>query len=114
MLRAAAMSGSCPVGASAGRGMPAGSGGWTVGQKKFKIKISLAMVKPICIGAVLLGIFFFAAGRWAAALCMLLGSYLFEKSMYRCPACGKKLDMKYPLMKGARCPFCGHILRERT
>ena len=103
------MSGSCPVGASAGRGMPAGKGGRTVGQKKFKIKISLAMVKPICIGAVLLGIFFFAA-----ALCMLLGSYLFEKSMYRCPACGKKLDMKYPLMKGARCPFCGHILRERT
>lgn len=75
--------------------------------------MELAMVKPVCIGAVFLGIFFFAAGRWAAALCMLLGSYLLEKSMYRCPACKKKLDMKYPLPKGARCPFCGAVLREK-
>ena len=114
MRGAARVGESCRGGAAAGRRRTGGEGEGTVGQRKFKIKISLAMVKPICIGAVLLGIFFFAAGRWAAALCMLLGSYLFEKSMYRCPACGKKLDMKYPLMKGARCPFCGHILRERT
>ena len=29
-----------------------------------------------------------------AALCLLLGAYLLEKSCYRCPHCGKKLDMK--------------------
>ena len=75
--------------------------------------MELAVVKPGCIAAVFFGIFFLASGRWAAALCMLLGSYLFEKSMYRCPACGKKLDMKYPLPRGARCPFCGAVLREK-
>ncbi len=79
--------------------------------RRFKIKMSLRAVKPICIIAVLLGIFFFAAGKWAAALCMLLGAYLLEKSMYRCPGCGKKLDMKYPLFPGSRCPFCGFELR---
>ena len=87
--------------------------GRAVNRKKFKIKMELAMVKPVCVGAVLLGIFFFAAGSWVAALCMLLGSYLFEKSMYRCPACGRKLDMKYPLPAGSRCPFCGAQLRAK-
>ena len=47
------------------------------------------MVKLVCIGAVFRE-FLFAAGRWAAALCMLLGSYLLEKSMYRCPSLRQK------------------------
>ncbi|MEG1575586.1 MAG: hypothetical protein RR366_02160, partial [Clostridium sp.] len=66
-----------------------------------KIKIPLQYVKPICIVSALVGVFFLASGNWAAGLCMLLGSYVFEKSMYRCPKCGEKLDMKYPLMPGS-------------
>ena len=40
-----------------------------------------------------------------------LGAYLLEKSCYRCPHCGKKLDMKYPLFKGSCCPACKAELR---
>lgn len=43
---------------------------------------------------------------------MLLGSYILEKSSYRCPHCGRKLDMKYPLPKGSCCPFCRGGLRK--
>lgn len=78
---------------------------------RFRISISLRTVKLVCTGAVLLGIFFFGAGKWAAALCMFLGAYLLERSMYRCPGCGKKLDMKYTLLPGALCPFCRQELR---
>ena len=77
-----------------------------------KFKIPLVYVKPVCAAAVLLGIFGLAAGRWITGLCFLLGSYLLEKSCYLCPACGKKLDMKYPLFRGAVCPGCGAVLRE--
>lgn len=77
-----------------------------------KIKIPLKYIKPICVSSALFGVVFLAAGSWAAGLCMLLGSYLFEKNMYRCPGCGKNLDMKYPLKKKARCPFCNEILRQ--
>lgn len=48
-----------------------------------------------------MGIFAVAAGSWITGLCLLLGAYLLEKSCYRCPHCGKKLDMKYPLFKAA-------------
>ena len=58
------------------------------------------------------GILFLAAGLWLAGLCMLLGSYILEKSSYRCPHCGRKLDMKYPLPKGSCCPFCRGGLRK--
>ena len=37
--------------------------------------------------------------------------YLLEKSCYRCPHCGNKLDMKYPLFKGSCCPACKAELR---
>ena len=60
----------------------------------------------------LVGILFLAAGLWLAGLCMLLGSYILEKSSYRCPHCGRKLDMKYPLPKGSCCPFCRGGLRK--
>ena len=66
---------------------------------KFKVRIPLQYVKPVCIAAVLVGIFAVAAGSWITGLCLLLGAYLLEKSCYRCPHCGKKLDMKYPLFK---------------
>lgn len=80
-------------------------------KKLIKLNIPLVYIKPICVIAVLLGVFFLAAGSWPAGLCMLLGSYIFEKNMYCCPSCGKKLDMKYPLIKGACCPFCREHLR---
>ena len=73
---------------------------------KFKVRIPLQYVKPVCIAAVLVGIFAVAAGSWITGLCLLLGAYLLEKSCYRCPHCGKKLDMKYPLFKGSCCPAC--------
>ena len=78
---------------------------------KFKVRIPLPFVKPIFIAAVLVGIFAVAAGSWITGLCLLLGAYLLEKSCYRCPHCGKKLDMKYPLFKGSCCPACKAELR---
>lgn len=79
-----------------------------------KYKIPLRYVKVICIASALGGIVGLAAGRWITGLCLLLGSYLLEKSRYRCPVCGKRLDMKYPLLRGAVCPVCGAELRERA
>ena len=70
---------------------------------KFKVRIPLQYVKPVCIAAVLVGIFAVAAGSWITGL--------LEKSCYRCPHCGKKLDMKYPLFKGSCCPACKAELR---
>lgn len=80
--------------------------------KNIRVRIPLAYVKPICVAAVLSGIFFVVSGVWIAGLCMLLGAYILEKSNYRCPRCGKKLDMKYPLFKGAVCPGCGEMLKQ--
>mgnify|MGYP004481873571 CR=1 FL=1 len=79
---------------------------------KLKKKIPLAVVKPLCITGVLAGILFFACGRWAAALCCLLGAYGFERNLYCCPNCGRRLNMKYPLMHGACCPECRTVLRQ--
>lgn len=76
-----------------------------------KFKINLRWVKPICIAAVLGAVFALAAGSWITGLCLLLGSYLLEKGQYRCPHCGKKLDMKAPLFRGSCCPACGGELR---
>ena len=81
-------------------------------QSVLRAKIPLTYVKPICIAAALAGILFLAAGLLLAGLCMLLGSYILEKSSYRCPHCGRKLDMKYPLPKGSCCPFCRGGLRK--
>lgn len=80
--------------------------------QQLKRKIPLASVKPLCIIGVLAGIVFFTSGHWAAALCCMLGAYGFEKNLYCCPNCGKKLDMKYPLRHGSRCPACRSLLRE--
>lgn len=77
-----------------------------------KIHIPLAWTKPICMIATVTGIFAVVSGSWITGLCLLLGSYLFEKNFYRCPVCKKKLDMKAPLLRGARCPGCGSPLRE--
>ena len=81
-------------------------------QSVLRAKIPLKYVRRICIAAALAGILFRAAGLWLAGLCMLLGSYILEKSSYRCPHCGRKLDMKYPLPKGSCCPFCRGGLRK--
>ena len=40
---------------------------------KFKVRIPLQYVKPVCIAAVLVGIFAVAAGSWITGLCLLLG-----------------------------------------
>ena len=79
---------------------------------KIKFRVPLPLVKPICIAAVLIGIFAVTAGSWITGLCLLLGAYLLEKNCYRCPHCGKKLDMKYPLFKGSYCPACKVELRS--
>lgn len=81
--------------------------------KLLKIDIPLPAVKAICMVAVLIGIFAVVAGSWITGLCLLLGAYLFERSKYRCPECGKKLDMKAPTFPGCRCPGCGAELRPR-
>ena len=82
---------------------------------KFKVRIPLQYVKPFGgagqLAHQLEGIFAVAAGSWITGLCLLLGAYLLEKSCYRCPHCGKKLDMKYPLFKGSCCPACKAELR---
>lgn len=78
----------------------------------FKQKLPLPAVKSICVGAVLFGLFGFVSGNWIVGLCMLLGSYLMERNLYRCPVCGKKLDMKAPLFHGSRCPQCQGLLRS--
>ena len=75
---------------------------------KFKVRIPLQYVKPVCIAAVLVGIFAVAAGSWITGLCLLLGAYLLEKSCYRCPHCGKHLGRE----RGNTCPHCGRSLTE--
>lgn len=77
-----------------------------------KLEIPLQYVKPICMAAVIFGVFFLVGGNWISGLCMLLGAYILEKHNYCCPGCHRKLDMKHPLGKQARCPFCGEILRQ--
>jgi len=81
--------------------------------KLLKLNLPLPAVKIICMVAVLVGIFALVAGSWITGLCLLLGAYLFEKNLYRCPECGKKLDMKAPTFPGCRCPGCGAELRPR-
>ena len=78
-----------------------------------KIRIPLLYVKPVCIVSVLIGIVALVSGKWITGLCLLLGSYFFEKNLYRCPTCKKSLDMKAPLFRGACCPACGRMLREK-
>ncbi len=79
--------------------------------KVLKFRLPLPAVKCICMAAVLIGIFAVVAGSWTTGLCLLLGAYLFEKNLYCCPVCGKKLDMKAPVFPGSRCPGCGTELR---
>ena len=79
--------------------------------KLLRINLPLPAVKIICMLAVLVGIFAVVAGSWITGLCLLLGAYLFEKNLYRCPVCGKKLDMKAPVFSGSHCPGCGAELR---
>lgn len=77
-----------------------------------KGKIPLVWVKPICIVGVLAGILFFCCGRWIPALCCMLGAFGFERNLYCCPRCGRRLNMKYPLLRGACCPDCHALLRK--
>ncbi len=77
-----------------------------------KFKVPLVVVKPFCMAAVLIGVFFIALGNWVVGLCMFLGSWQFEKQLYRCPKCNQKLNMKMPLFKSSRCPGCASILRD--
>ncbi len=79
-----------------------------------KYKIPLGVVKAVCIAAALTGIFFIAAGNWVAGLCMLFGSWQFEKNLYRCLSCGHKLDIKMPVFKRSRCPHCSGFLRRQA
>lgn len=80
--------------------------------KLIKYKPPLPVVKAVCVGAVLIGLFFVVSGRWAVALCMLLGSYLLEKNLYRCPACGEKLNMNRLMPHPFHCPRCLTKLRD--
>jgi uncharacterized protein with PIN domain len=80
--------------------------------KLVKVHIPLLTVKAVCIVAVLAGVFSFAAGHWASAVCCLLGAYILERNRYRCPSCNLKLDMKHPVFKSSVCPACKTPLRR--
>ena len=56
---------------------------------KFKVRIPLQYVKPVCIAAVLVGIFAVAAGSWITGLCLLLGAYLLRKAATAAPTAAK-------------------------
>ena len=58
-----------------------------------KFRIDLRLVKAVSIMGTLGGLFFLATGKWIGAICMLLGSYQFEKNLYRCPHCGRPMSM---------------------
>ncbi|MEG0853259.1 MAG: hypothetical protein RSF82_05265 [Angelakisella sp.] len=73
---------------------------------KVKPRIPVRYVKPLCIAAVLLGVYFTVSGNMIAGLCMLLGSFTLERSAYRCPTCGGRLTVKVPLTGTACCPQC--------
>lgn len=79
-----------------------------------KIRLDLRLVKAISIVGTLCGIFFLVTGKWIGALCMLLGSYQFEKNLFRCPHCGKRLNMKMPLFRDARCPSCQQVMNQSS
>ena len=79
-----------------------------------KIRLHLRLVKAICIAGTLGGVLFLVTGKWIGALCMLLGSYQFEKNLYRCPHCGQRLNMKAPLYRDARCPGCQQVLNQSS
>ena len=46
-----------------------------------------------------------------AVILLGLAATAFHFAVLRCPHCGKKLDMKYPLFKGSCCPACKAELR---
>lgn len=73
-------------------------------------RIPLPLVKLVCVSAALSGIFFAVLGNWIVGLCLLLGAYLFEKNLYRCPECRAKLEMKRPIFASSRCPHCHQSL----
>lgn len=79
-----------------------------------KHKLPLRYIKPFCMVAVLAGIFLLCLGNWVAGLCMLVGANFFERNLYCCPCCGRRLDMKAPLFKDSRCPFCLGSLRKQS
>ena len=80
---------------------------------KFKVRIPLQYVKPVCIAAVLVGIFAVAAGSWITGLCLLLGAYLLpplrQKAGYEVPAVQGQL---LPGLQGRAAPGSRKKRRE--
>lgn len=80
--------------------------------KEKLIRLSLPVVKLVCVCGTLAGLFFLLAGSWTSGLCMLLGAYFLERNLYRCPHCRHRLDLKKQVSPLDRCPGCGSGLRR--
>ena len=76
---------------------------------KFKVRIPLQYVKPVCIAAVLVGIFAVAAGSWITGLCLLPLPPLRQKAGYEVPAVQGQL---LPGLQGRAAPGSRKKRRE--
>lgn len=71
---------------------------------KFKVRIPLQYVKPVCIAAVLVGIFAVAAGSWITGLCLLLGAYPAGEKLLPLPPLRQKAGYEVPAVQGQLLP----------
>lgn len=69
-------------------------------------------MKIVCRVAVIPALFYIVAGNWVVGLCLLLGAWIFEKNLYRCPHCRCKLDMRIPLNSLSTCPQCRNLILQ--
>jgi hypothetical protein len=75
-----------------------------------RYRIPLRAIKVICRVAVVPALFYVVAGNWVVGLCLILGAWIFERNLYRCPRCRYKLDMRIPLNHLSSCPECHNLL----
>ena len=68
---------------------------------KFKVRIPLQYVKPVCIAAGLVGIFAVAAGSWITGLCLLLGA---GEKLLPPPPLRQKAGYEVPAVQGQLLP----------
>jgi len=82
--------------------------------KNGRARPSPRVVKIIFMSAVLIAIVFLAIGNWFVVVCMMVGAFLMEKNIYRCPNCDHKLNMKVSLRAFPLCPACGTNLLKSS
>ena len=71
----------------------------------------LKQVRILCTIAVFIGIFLAAVGHIIAGLAMLAGAFILELNFFRCPLCKRRLDTRFRLHAGSRCPYCHMEIR---